>query len=59
MVTKKLWIPAVGIVEFHDDGTATNEGRVLSPGEKQEYEKMLNDYTVASVGYPPCNTKPW
>ena len=59
MVTKSIWFPAVGLVEFHDDGTATLEERILSPGEKQEYEKILDEYTEVVSSIPICNTKPW
>jgi len=57
MVVKKIWFPAVGLVEFHDDDTATLEGRVLSPGEKQEYEKILDEYTEALSSRPACDFK--
>lgn len=54
MVTKTIWFPTIGLVEFHDDGTATNDGRVLSSGEKQEYEKILDD-TIIACERPLCD----
>lgn len=57
MVTEKVFIPAEGLIEFLEDGTATRDGILLSPEETKNYRRFIDDFLANSTVSSICDYK--